>query len=160
MLRSETVEQRKRFAVIEVSNLEWPATLEVPSKRFRLLVAADVTSASTQAMSDFAFSALKRGMVYFCSWGPGCKRLHDIVDQVAIGDDLSEQEFSGPSTSDVVMTTWHDDETLEETLDFLATCAPTEGFMPDSDFFIVISVGNQQWTAQAEKFLETVKFFL
>jgi hypothetical protein len=89
VLRSRSVEQENKFAVIEVPRLEWPATLEVPS------------------------------------------------------------------------TTWHDDETLEETLDFLATSAwPTDGFAPDSDFRLVISVANQQWAAQAQKFLESVQFFL
>jgi hypothetical protein len=155
------VEQEKKFAVIELPHLEWPATLEVSSKRFRLLVAADVNGASTQAISDFALSALKRGMIYFCSWGPGCERFHDVVDELIIGDDLSDQEFAGPSRSDVVMTTWHDDKTLEEALDFLATCAvPTDAFAPDSDFRLVISVANQQWAAQAQKFLESVKFFI
>ena len=100
-------------------------------------------------------------MVYFCSWGPECERFHDIVDEVIIGDDLSEQEFSGPNTSDVVMTTWHDDETLEEALDFFATCAvPTDGFGPDSDFRFVICVANQQWAAQAEESLKSAKFFV
>ena len=123
-------------------------------------MAADVNCASTEAISDFALSALKRGMVYFCSWGPGCERFHDIVDEVIVGDDISDREFSGPSKDDVVMTTWHDDETLEETLDFLATCAvPTDGFGPDSDFRLVISVANQQWAVQARKFLEAVKIF-
>jgi len=155
------VEQEKKFVVIEVPRLEWPATLEVPSKRFRLLVAADVNSASTQALSDFALSALKRGMVYFCSWGQGCERFHDIVDEVIIGDDVSDQAFAGPSRGDVVMTTWHDDETLEEALDFFATCAvPTDGFAPDSDFRLVISVGDQHWAAQSQKFLESVKCFV
>ena len=155
------MELDKKFAVIEVSNLEWPTTLEVPSKRFRLLVAADVKSVNTLVISDFALAALKRGMVYFCSWGPGCERFHDIVDGVVVGDDGTGQEFSGPNRSDVVMTTWHDDETLEEALDFFATCAvPTDGFTPDSDFRLVISVANQQWAAQARKFLGSVKFFI
>lgn len=155
------MELDKKFAVIEVSNLEWPTTLEVPSKRFRLLVAADVKSVNTLVISDFALAALKRGMVYFCSWGPGCERFHDIVDGVVVGDDGTGQEFSGPNRSDVVMTTWHDDETLEEALDYLATCAvPTDGFTPDSDFRLVISVANQQWAAQAQKFLESAKFFV
>lgn len=112
-------------------------------------------------MADFALAALNKGMVYFCSWGPECERFHDIVDEVIIGDDLSEQEFSGPNTSDVVMTTWHDDETLEEALDFFATCAvPTDGFGPDSDFRFVICVANQQWAAQAEESLKSAKFFV
>jgi len=90
----------------------------------------------------------------------GCERIHDIVDEVAVADDISEQEFVGPSPSDVVVTTWHDDETLEETLDFFATCAvPTEGFVSDSDFRLVICVANQQWAAQAKAFLESAEFF-
>jgi hypothetical protein len=155
------VEQEEKFAVIEVPKLEWPTTFEVPSKRFRLLVAADLRGVNTKAISDFAHSALKRGMVYFCSWGPGCERFHDIVDEVIVGDGVTDKEFSGPSKNDVVMTTWHDDQTLEETLDFLATCAvPTDGFAPDSDFRLVISIDNQPWAAQARKFLESVKFFV
>ena len=155
------MEQEEKFAVIEVPKLEWPTTFEVPSKRFRLLVAADVKSAKTQVISDFALSALKRGMVYFCSWGPGCERFHDIVDEDVVGYDGTSREFSGPSTSDVIMTTSHGNETLEEALDFLATCAvPTDGFTPDSDFRLVISVANQQWAAQARKFLGSVKFFI
>jgi hypothetical protein len=100
-------------------------------------------------------------MVYFCSWGSDCARFHDIVDDVLLGDDLSEQKFSGPKTGDVVMTTWHADETLEEALDFFTTCAvPTDGFAPDSDFRLVVCVGNPDWAAQATKFLRSAEFFV
>jgi hypothetical protein len=154
------LEQQKKFWVVEVPRLEWPAALEIPSRRFRLLVAADVTNVSSQAISTFAFAALKRGMVYFSSWGSGCERFHDIVDDVIVRDEIAEREFASPGAGDVVMTTWHDDETFEETLEFLVTCAvPTEGFTPDSDFRLVISVANKQWADQAQKFLECVKFF-
>ena len=155
------MKQENKFVVVEVPRLEWPATLEVPSKRFRLLVAADVNRASTQAISDFALSALKRGMVYFCAWGQGCEGFHDIVDEIVVGNGATDQGVSGPSGSDVVMTTWHDDETLEDALEFLTTSAvPTDGFAPDSDFRLVICVASQQWAAQAQKFLDSVKFFV
>jgi len=159
-VRLKSVEQEKKFAVIEVPDLKLPFAFDVPSKRFRLFVAADTTNVNTQAISDFALPALERGMVYFCSWGPGCERFHDIVDEVIVGDDLSEQEFSGPSTDDVIMTTWHDDETLEEALDYFAICTtPTDGFAADSDFRLVICVGNSDWAARANKFLHSATFF-
>ena len=157
----EPMEQEKRFAVIQLPDLNWPPAFEISSKRFRLFVAANITEVSTQAVSDFALATLNRGMVYFCSWGHDCERFHDIVDEVIVGDDLTEQKFSGPKTSDVVMTTWHADETLEEALDFFAICAvPTDGFALDSDYRLVICVGNSDWAAQATKFLQSAEFFV
>jgi hypothetical protein len=151
----------KRFAVIQVPDLIWPPTLEVPSKRFRLLVAADTSSLSTETVTDFILSALNQGMVYFCSWGPDCERFHDIVDDVVLGDSLTQQTFSGTKPGDVIMTTWHANETLEEALDFFAISAiPTEGFLPESDFRLVISVGNSDWAATANQFLQSAEFFV
>ena len=36
------MKKEKRFAVIQVPNLNWPILLQIPSGRFRLFVAADV----------------------------------------------------------------------------------------------------------------------
>jgi hypothetical protein len=155
------MKQEKPFAVIQVPNLSWPILLQIPSRRFRLFVAADVAGVTTQVLADFALAALNMGMVYFCSWGPDCERLHDIVDEVLIADDLTEQKFSGPGNGDVVVTTWHADETLEEALDFFATsAAPTDGFALDSDFRLVLCVGNSDWVATANMFLKSADFFV
>jgi hypothetical protein len=59
------------------------------------------------------------------------------------------------------MTTWHANETLEEALDFFAISAvPTEGFVAESDFRIVICVGNSDWAATANMFLQSAEFFV
>ena len=158
---AERMEQEKRFAVIQVPDLNWPPALEIPSKRFRLFVAANITDVSTQTVSDFALTALSQGMVYLCSWGPDCERFHDIVDEVLVEDDIGEQKFAGPNTSDVVITTWHAKDSLEDAIDFFATSAvPTDGFAADSDFRLVICVANQQWAAQANQYLQSAKFFV
>ena len=104
--------REKRFAVIQVPDLNWPVTLEIPSKRFRLFVAANVTDVSTQTISDFSLAALNRGMVYFCSWGPDCERFHDIIDKVIVEDDIGERKFAGANGGDVIMTTWHAKDSL------------------------------------------------
>lgn len=127
----------------------------MPSRRFRLFVAADVRATSTDILSEFALPALNEGMVYFCSWGPGCERFHDIVDELVVEDSLREPKFSGPGRNDAIMTTWHESETLEEALEFFRTCAvPTNGFLADSDFGIVMCVGNATWAETASRFFE------
>ena len=70
--------------VVELARLTWPVALQIPMGRFRLFVAADTTATTTEALADFAYTSLKRGMVYFCAWGPSCERFHDIVDEVIV----------------------------------------------------------------------------
>ena len=65
--------------------------------------------------------ALRSGMVYFCAWGPGCERFHDIVDEVVVEDQMGERIFVGNNESDTIMTTWHDDEPLHEVSIFSPT---------------------------------------
>jgi len=126
---SGVVKPEKRFLVIEAQEWNWPVTLQLPSRRFRLFVAAHASGTAAQTISNLAFAALEPGMVYPCAWGPGCKRLHAIVDQVVVGDDIAERKFAGSRPGHVITTTWHGDENLEEAIDFLATCAaPTDGF--------------------------------
>lgn len=150
----------KRFAVIQLPELKWSAPLQLPSSRFRLFVAADSSATSTDAISEFTSAALSRGMVYFCAWGPGCERFHDIVDEVIVMDDIDERRFVGPTGSDHVMTTWHNDQSLEVALDFFATWAiPTDGFKVDSGFRLVICVGNQVWAETATRFLQSIESF-
>jgi hypothetical protein len=151
----------KRFAVAQLSKLIWPDALPFSDKRFRLFVAADTATADNQTISEFALAALSRGMVYFCVWGPDCERFHDIVDQIISKDDVTDRRFAGPNDSDVVMTTWHDKESLPEALDYFATCAvPTDGFMGDSGYRFVICVGDQSWAAIARECLESARFFI
>jgi hypothetical protein len=132
----------------------------LPTKRFRLFVAADTLDATVEAISEFVMAALTAGMVYCCAWGQGCERLHDIVDECITEDDLGARKFAGPIPNDVVMTTWHNHESLEEALDFFATCTvPTDGFSEGSGFRIVISVRHPEWAAAATHFLHSADFF-
>ena len=54
------------FAVIESPGFGWPSSIQLPSKRFRLLVAADVTKVDTDEISNFPSAALNCGMMYLC----------------------------------------------------------------------------------------------
>lgn len=137
----------KPFHLIELTSLAWPESLRLPSHRFRLLVAADVTAINAVIIQKFAHAALSNGMVYFCVWGPDCSRFHDIVDEVIAYDDATLRSFAGPSGSDTVMTTWHADESLNEAIEyFLGFACPTDGFASDSEYWLAISLGNAEWT--------------
>ena len=150
--------QANDFSVIELAELKWPTTLNLPTKRFRLFVAADVTQVNPNALADFGRSALRSGMVYFCAWGQHCEKFHDIVDEV-IANDAGKLRLAGPTAKDTVMTTWHDDETLEEALDYFITLArPTEGLVPNSSYRVAICVGNPAWTAKAKQSLESADY--
>jgi hypothetical protein len=78
--------EAKDFSVIELADLKWPTALNLPTKRFRLFVAADFTGLSANALADFGRSALRSGMVFFCAWGHECEKFHDIVDEVIAND--------------------------------------------------------------------------
>jgi hypothetical protein len=141
----------KPFQLVQLDSLAWPESLKLPSHRFRLLVAADVNEVDGLTIAEFARTALSNGMVYFCAWGPGCSRFHDIVDDVIACDDATQRLFAGPNDSDTVMTTWHEDESLNEAIEyFLELAYPTDGFAGGSDYWLAMSLGNAEWTRNLE----------
>ena len=149
------VKADKRFCVVHLDSLKWSADIQIPSGRFRLFAAADVTRASTELMSEFAYSALKNGMVYFCAWGLDCERFHDIVDEVVVEDDAGERLFVGKNRSDTIMTTAHDNEPLDQALDFFASLtSPTAGFERNRNFRVAVSLNNAEWAAQIQRHFE------
>jgi hypothetical protein len=154
--------EEKRFAVIQLSELKWPTSVELSGSRFRLFVAADISDVSTDGVSQSAAAALARGMVYFCAWGRDCERFHDIVDEVVVEDDvLGERRFVRPTAKDTVMTTWHDHESLEEAIEFFTNSAlPTQGFAADSSFRLVICIRNPDWADTATRVLQSTEFFI
>lgn len=143
---------KNHSCVIECATLSWPSVLHIPSRRFRLFVAADAIGVTTDAISEFVHEALKRGMVYFCAWGPDCSRFHDIVDEIVVEDDLGERQFVGPNPHDQIMTTWHENDTLEEAVDFFFNFAfPTDGFEADSDSWIALCINNSEWAVSIRR---------
>lgn len=122
-------------------------------------MAADVTGDTTEVISEFTLAALKRGMVYFSSWGPDCSRFHDIVDEVILGDDLEERLFVGANAEDHILTTWHERDRLHEALDFFINWAqPTGDFKIDSDYWVAVCVNNPEWAAVIRRQLGQAEF--
>jgi len=75
-----------------------------------------------------------------CAWGPGCERVHDIFDEGRDGPNPLT------STDPVVLTTWHDDESLAEALGFIfAAAIPDDGFTDDCGATLGVAIGSAQW---------------
>jgi hypothetical protein len=145
----------KPFRVVQLESLGWPASVQIPGGRFRLFVVADVTRQSTERLSEFAHSALKSGMVYFCAWGTDCERFHDIVDELVVEDHMGPRLFVGNSRSDAIMTISHGGEPLNEALDFFANLScPTAGFERNSNFWLAVCLNNAEWAAEIQRHLE------
>jgi hypothetical protein len=103
--------QNSSFNVLELVSLIWPTDFHLPSRRFRLFVAADATRIDADVIAEFSRMALKSGMVYLCTWGLDCEEFHDIADEIIASDEMRTRLFLGAYPKDTIMTTWHDDET-------------------------------------------------
>jgi hypothetical protein len=128
----------RHLFVLELADLRdlLPAQLDLPSPHFGCLIAWDASGATVDAIAAFVDRLIKSGAVYFCIWGPDCERVHDVADE------------SAARSGAAAMTTWHDKESLEETLWFFLN-----GTWPDGHFEqtfragLAISVGSSSWAS-------------
>jgi len=96
----------------------WPFDLRVDW--FVAFVAADATAASDERITALAEAMLEHNCAYACAWGPGCSRVHDLMDQTYLA--LPSHTWRGAEIArwsqevPYLMTTWHDDESLAAAL--------------------------------------------
>ena len=134
----------RRGVHLKLEKLEQFQSSPFPVKSpFVLLLVCDVTAISAEVLGEFAETALKRGMVYFCAWGPDCERVHDVVDEVVVTGEYEPDDKC-------IMTTWHAKETLEEVVNY-ATGETTDS--KDERGLIVVTVANQDWAATVDRML-------
>jgi hypothetical protein len=114
------------------------------STYFVSLIACDSRDRSTAEIAGVARMLLDAGCVYFCCWGPGCERVHDIVDE--------EYALGGLSVHDdesTIMTTWHDKESLDEAVWFALNAAfPDDRFIDDSRSVVGVCIGRSGWATE------------
>ncbi len=81
-----------------------PSDLSLEGRHFACAILLNGDSADTNAIGRLAVSLLEQGLVYACTWGPGCERVHDIIDEEIVGGRPEIPRFPIE-----VMTTWHTD---------------------------------------------------
>ena len=122
--------------------------IAIHGKHCVVFLAMDARTMSVDEIGNIANWALDQGAVYLCAWGPDCERVHDIIDEVVCNRNPDETD------EDVIMTTWHEDETLEEALWFAVNSAFAVGaYEQTCKTLVTVTIGNQDWGSQIAKTL-------
>jgi hypothetical protein len=126
---------RQGFVILNLPDFQsFPTLFGLSVPHFVAFLAADFTSVESAAIVDLGARLVRHGCVYFCIWGPGCERAHDLIDE------------SCTTIEPVIMTTWHSDESLEQALWFFAFNAyPDEAYVNAGTGKVAICVGNNTW---------------
>jgi len=124
---------------IAVNSLEQvPQCLPHARQYFSLLLAWDGPEHLNDGQSDAIKKLVDSGLIYFCAWGKNCESVHDAVDRCDI--------VRLQKVNHIIMTTWHNDETLEEAMFFFRYCVcPAEPLQNISYDRFAVSVGCPGW---------------
>jgi len=110
--------------VIPTSSVEYvhlPAggplpALENTPRRIVVLIEQDVEADWQNAVSGWIVNS---GCLYMMAWGRECSSWDDTVDVA----NLEQFDFGDVSDEHLVMTTWHENDTLEDVFFFCLCCA-------------------------------------
>ena len=59
---------------------EIPIEFHLSSPNFACLIAWDSINATVEEIFSVVEPLIKNGASYFCTWGPHCERVHDVID--------------------------------------------------------------------------------
>ena len=139
LARDDVMERELYFAAVQ-DLAALPQSFSFPSKHFVALFVADTTKVSDEALALFSRTLLRAGCSYFCAWGPGCERAHDLFDQECL---------FAPA---LIMTTWHADESLDDAIwYFLRTTFPDAAFEETTSAAVALVAGDIGWAAHVER---------
>lgn len=97
-------------------------------------------------------SFFARGAAWWTTWGPDCSYVHDTVDQARIAVDFDpEADFD----SDATLTTWHDDEPLDEALWYALFCSWND----DKEIKALLAIVDPRWREEVERRLRDPEEF-
>lgn len=135
--------KRGSYRTVHLGHIEdlsdWPINLPLRANHFVLFLAMDASSVALDAVQEAARRALQAGMVYLCAWGPDCKRIHDLFDEQIWAQGLESSE------ADVLLTTWHARDSLEDAVRFfLNTAWPADEYLSSTRDWYALVVGDSQ----------------
>ena len=106
----------------------------------------DARAIASEKIGHAAAALLTRGLASLCTWGPDCERVHDIFDEVEVERNLDRE------TDDVIMTTWHAKDTLEEALRYFVHVAfPADGYLKECRDWIVAPIASREWEKEIRR---------
>jgi hypothetical protein len=97
-----------------------PSTFDLEGTHFVAMLVCNAGHASVGEIAEVANKLIDAGCAHVCCWGNDCEKIHDIFDEVWVGDGTIERTGH-------LMTSWHADETLDDFIHFsMATANPTD----------------------------------
>jgi hypothetical protein len=113
---------------------DWPDVPPWESECFGLLIATDRVLDARQ----LAQRTLAQGLAVVAAFGPECSQIEHVFDEAIVGDGSTVE-----TVDSVIMTTSHDDESLDEVLEFfLDTLFPAADHAERCKAWVVFAVGN------------------
>jgi hypothetical protein len=138
---------RHFYSIAADSVADFTASFPIAGQHFVLFLAWDARAASDDQIRGLAQTLLSRGLAYLVAWGPDCSRVHDIFDFVFVEEHLDRHPES------VVMTTWHDDESLASALwFFLFNTVPDEAYESTTHVGVAAAIGNSEWSTLIRRY--------
>lgn len=139
---------RELFSLSVYRLKDFPELLALPSPHFVLFLACDARGVLGETIVTLANSLIKQGLTYFCTWGPDCKRVHDLFDQATLEYETQATDYSA------IKTTWHEYESLDDALwFFLNNTFPAERYLSSCQSAVAVAVGKEDWSAKIEAVL-------
>lgn len=137
----------KTVSLCMAETLEELPTLITPSgPHFVLFIAMDATDMRNDSIYAVAERLLDRWAIYVCAWGPECKRVEDVFDEAIVQHNPDEKDRN------VVITTAHSQESIEEAVWFFLNCAwPAEDYMHTCSDWVATVIKNPAWEAEVRK---------
>lgn len=111
---------------------------------FALLIVCDATKVEAAVIGDLARWCIQHGLFSVSTWGPSCERVHDLFDQGDVALMLTLEE-PARAESGVVMSTWHDKETLASAVEYFWTCTIAHEAKAWGPAWIVLVIGSEAW---------------
>lgn len=143
----------REIIFISVSKIEELDLKKLPeiSKYFTLFIANN-EEVNIDKYLDKANELINSGLAHFCAWGNNCEQIHDLFDEEIVSLEIDQQSSIDDN---VIMTTWHKDESLKEALwFFLMTTSPTEKYYDECKTAIVLKVGDSSETHHLFDYIE------
>ena len=110
---------------------------------FVAFTALDARSMTDVQLGELARALLQSGCRYSCSWGPESGRVESAFDV-----EVADAEVAGrPYSEDGVMTTSHEDQSLDDALWFALFAA----FPPGAESAALVVITDDLWLAEIER---------
>jgi hypothetical protein len=127
---------------------------ERAGRHFTMLLAMNGPVEASADLRNVPEDLLKEGLVYLCTWGPDCGRVHDVFGRAAESLNVRlHEEYN-------FRCTYHDNESLDGVLWFLLNAAiPHDKYAQSCESAFAVSVGSSGRANQLVLCLSDIRAF-